>query len=50
MKVCKDRIGWRKNSRKIIIVPTGGDFHYGLDGKLVGALEPNDATCHLDST
>ena len=49
-QLCKERIEWRKDSRKIIIVATDGDFHYGLDGKLVGALSPNDATCHLDES
>ena len=36
-------------SRKIILVATDRDFHYAMDGKLVGILEPNDGTCHLDA-
>ena len=46
--ICEERIGWRKSSRKIILVATDTDFHYALDGKLVGVLEPNDEKCHLD--
>jgi hypothetical protein len=34
--VCKKEIGWREQARKIIILATDRDFHYALDGKLVG--------------
>ncbi|CAB4060947.1 ITGB1 [Lepeophtheirus salmonis] len=46
---CHKEIGWRKNSRKIILLTTDGDFHFALDGKLLGLLEPNDGQCHLNS-
>ena len=48
--VCGERIGWRENSRKIIIVATDRDFHTAMDGKLAGILEPNDGQCHLNRT
>ena len=48
--VCGERIGWRENSRKIIIVATDRDFHTAMDGKLAGILEPNDGQCHLNKT
>ena len=48
--VCGERIGWRDNSRKIIIVATDRDFHTAMDGKLAGILEPNDGQCHLNKT
>ena len=47
--VCKNRIGWRNNSRKIILVATNQDYHNAMDGKLAGILFPNDGKCHLDS-
>jgi integrin beta 1 len=46
---CVERIGWRRASRKIILIATDRDFHYAMDGKLVGILEPNDGNCHLDA-
>lgn len=46
--VCKERIGWRDKSRKIILFATDEDFHFAMDGKLIGILEPNDGHCHLD--
>ena len=46
--VCKNRIGWRNNSRKIILVATNQDYHNAMDGKLAGILFPNDGKCHLD--
>ena len=33
---CKDRIGWRPDSRKIILVATDNDYHNAMDGKLAG--------------
>jgi len=45
--VCTERIGWRKTSRKVILLATDGDYHNALDGKLVGILHPNDGNCHL---
>ena len=48
--VCGERIGWRRDSRKIIILSTDRDYHFALDGKLAGIFEPNDGLCHLNST
>ena len=48
--VCGDRIGWRENSRKIIIVSTDRDYHFALDGKLAGIFTANDGQCHLNNT
>ena len=47
---CWDRIGWRRQSRKIILLATDRDFHFAMDGKLVGILEPNDGPCHLQGS
>ena len=38
--VCKDRIGWRPDSRKIILVATDNDYHNSMDGKLAGTVSP----------
>ncbi len=45
--LCDQVIGWRNSSRKVILLATDMDFHYALDGKLVGILQPNDGKCHL---
>lgn len=47
--VCKDEIKWRPDSKKLIVIATGNDFHYAGDGKLKGIVEPNDGECHLNS-
>jgi len=39
--VCGDRIGWRKNSRRVVIFTTDQSFHIGMDGKL-GGIGAND--------
>ncbi len=44
---CKERLGWRRQSRKIIFLATDRDYHYAMDGKLLGILERNDGQCHL---
>ena len=48
--VCGGRIGWRQDSRKIIILSTDRDYHFAGDGKLAGIFTPNDGKCHLNST
>ncbi|GAB1605646.1 integrin beta-1-like isoform X2 [Argonauta hians] len=45
--VCGDKIGWRTNSRKLIIYCSDASFHYAGDGKLGGVVLPNDGECHL---
>ncbi|XP_049808264.1 integrin beta-PS-like [Schistocerca nitens] len=46
---CTERINWRKNSRKVVLVATDNGFHIAGDGKLGGIIIPNDGECHLDS-
>lgn len=40
-------IGWRENSRQIIIFASDARMHFAGDGKLAGLIEPNDGQCHL---
>jgi len=47
--VCSREIGWRNESRKMIVVSTDSDFHIAGDGFLGGIIEPNDELCHLDA-
>ncbi|GFS35725.1 integrin beta-PS [Nephila pilipes] len=46
--VCKEEIGWRSKSRKLLVFSTDNAFHYAGDGKLGGIIAPNDEKCHLD--
>ena len=48
--VCGDRIGWRRDARRVVIFTTDQSFHTALDGKLGGIVRPNDGRCHLDRT
>jgi len=48
--VCKDKIGWREKSRKLLVFSTDSGFHYAGDGKLGGIVKPNDGECHLDES
>ena len=48
--VCKERIGWREKSRKLLVFSTDSGFHYAGDGKLGGIVKPNDGECHLDES
>lgn len=36
--VCPEQIGWSKNSRKIILLPTDSLLHMAGDGILAGAI------------
>ena len=43
---CKDLVGWREKSRKIILVMTDDVLHTAGDGRLAGIVKPNDGQCH----
>ncbi|XP_052802257.1 integrin beta-PS-like isoform X4 [Mya arenaria] len=45
---CKENIGWRNVSRKLLLFSTDAGFHFAGDGKLGGIVKPNDGDCHLD--
>ncbi|NXF93805.1 ITB4 protein, partial [Eubucco bourcierii] len=49
--VCKDKIGWRKDSTHLLVFSTESAFHYEADGTnvLAGILSRNDEQCHLDT-
>lgn len=44
--VCKDIIGWRNESRKIVIFLTDGPYHAAGDGKSAGLFQPYDGKCY----
>ena len=44
--ICKDLIGWRETSIKIILVMTDDVLHTAGDGRLAGIVKPNDGQCH----
>lgn len=44
--VCKNEIGWRNESRKIIIVLTDQSYHVAGDGKWAGIFQPYDGKCY----
>ncbi|XP_045511628.1 integrin beta-PS-like isoform X1 [Colias croceus] len=47
--VCKKEIGWRSESRKIIVVLTGGPLHAAGDGQWAGIIKPNDGKCYTEN-
>uniref|UniRef100_A0A1X7UZW0 Integrin beta n=1 Tax=Amphimedon queenslandica TaxID=400682 RepID=A0A1X7UZW0_AMPQE len=46
--VCDDIIGWRDNSRKILLVMTDDTMHTAGDGALAGITKPSDGLCHTE--
>lgn len=48
--VCEKMVGWRPESRRVIVFTTDQSFHIALDGKLGGLVTPNDGQCHLNRT
>ncbi len=46
--VCQEQIGWRNQSRRLLLVSTDASFHIAGDGKLGGIIDRNDGLCHLD--
>ncbi|XP_065338001.1 integrin beta-PS-like [Cloeon dipterum] len=47
--VCKNEIGWRNESLRMIIFSTDAESHYSGDGRLGGVVEPNDELCHMQN-
>ncbi|CAH2104938.1 unnamed protein product [Euphydryas editha] len=45
---CKNEIGWRNESRKIIIVLTDQSYHVAGDGKWAGIFQPYDGKCYTE--
>ncbi|KAL4222416.1 integrin [Mactra antiquata] len=46
--VCPEVIGWRNQSRRVLIHISDGGFHFAGDGKLGGIDRPSDGQCHLE--
>ncbi|XP_068621175.1 integrin beta-PS-like [Battus philenor] len=44
--VCKEEIGWRSQSRKIVVLLTDGSYHAAGDGKSAGIIKPYDGKCY----
>ncbi|XP_041366244.1 integrin beta-PS-like [Gigantopelta aegis] len=47
--VCDSDIGWRNQSRRMLVFSTDAGFHYAGDGKLGGIVKPNDGHCHMNN-
>lgn len=48
--VCTSQIGWRNQSRRVLVYISDSAFHFSGDGKLAGIDKPNDEQCHLVKT
>ena len=48
--VCGKEVGWREDTRKVVVFTTDQSFHIAMDGKLGGLVTPNDGLCHLNAT
>ncbi|KAK3108829.1 hypothetical protein FSP39_016685 [Pinctada imbricata] len=46
---CDGEIGWRNQSRRMLLFSTDAGFHYAGDGKLGGIIKPNDGQCHMSN-
>ena len=47
--VCQDVIGWRKNSKRILLVSTESIAHFSGDGLFSGLLSQHDGNCYTNS-
>ncbi|XP_065188673.1 integrin beta-2-like [Sycon ciliatum] len=48
--VCTSNVGWRQNSRRVLLVATDAASQVAGIGKLVGTTHPNPGTCYTDPT
>jgi protocadherin alpha len=47
---CRENMGWRNGSLRIVMVLTDAGFKTALDGKVATLLTRNDGRCHLETT
>jgi len=47
--LCEGRIGWRSNTRRLVILATDAKFHVAGDGRAAGITTPFDKRCRLDA-
>ncbi|KAL3319207.1 integrin, beta [Cichlidogyrus casuarinus] len=45
---CNERVGWRKEARKIVVFATDGTFHLAGDGRLAGLVKPPPNECQIE--
>lgn len=45
--VCREEIGWKPKTRKMVLFASDGPMHYAGDGLMAGIVRKNDKTCHL---
>ncbi|XP_041980014.1 integrin beta pat-3-like [Aricia agestis] len=43
---CKDEIGWRNQSRKVIVLNTDATYHVAGHGMLASIIQPYDGNCY----
>ena len=46
--VCKDLVGWRENSQKILLIMNDDFLQTVCDGRLAGIVKPNDGSIIQD--
>lgn len=44
---CKEEIGWRTESTKIVVILTNQPYHAAGDGKYAGIFQPYNGGCYL---
>uniref|UniRef100_A0A8C6WII9 Integrin beta n=1 Tax=Neogobius melanostomus TaxID=47308 RepID=A0A8C6WII9_9GOBI len=49
MQSCRQRIGWRNDSMRLLVFVSDEDSHFGMDSKMAGIVTPNDGQCHLNN-
>lgn len=47
--VCEEKLNWRMDAWRIIVLFTDNTYHSAGDGKMVGAFKPNDMKCYLEN-
>lgn len=46
---CNEQIGWRKTSRKIIVLMTDAPYHAAGDGMRARIVTPHDGKCYMEN-
>lgn len=49
MSLCQREVGWRPESKRLLLLMTDQPSHLALDSRLAGIVTPNDGLCHMEN-
>ena len=49
VRLSQEAVGWRPESKRLLLLMTDQPSHLALDSRLAGIVTPHDGLCHLEN-